>query len=398
MPTINTVAGRDKLKPRREPYWLKLSAGSFLGFRKQSASTSGTWVARWRDESGKQQYRALGAFDELPSHARFDAATRAAQAWLEHIDAGGATAEVTVREACERYVKHQRTEKGDKAADDAEKRFARYVYAQPIAGITLDKLRPAHLEVWRKKLQDAPKLAAGKRPADQSKAPKDPDAKRSATTLNRDMTCLRAALNLARRDQLVTSDAAWAVKLLPSKTKAGRRTLYVDRSQRQALLDHMEADLASFARAMCNLPLRPGALAALTAGQYDKRLRTLHVVIDKAGGDRSIVLPATTAGQFEQASKDKLPGALLFSRGDGAAWDKDKWKWPVKMAAAAAALPLETTIYTLRHSVITDLVVGGTDLFTVAKLAGTSVKMIEEHYGHLRSDVTAAALEKVALS
>lgn len=398
MPTINTVAGRDKLKPRREPYWHKINTGGFLGFRKQTTPSAGTWVARWRDEAGKQKYRALGSFDELPPNTRFDAAARAAAQWLAHVTGGGATAEVTVRDACDRYVKHLRNEKTDDAANDAEKRIARYVYSQPIAAVALDKLRPAHLEVWRKKLQDAPKLAAGKRPADQSKAPKDPDAKRSANTLNRDMTCLRAALNLARRDQLVTSDAAWAVKLLPAKTKAGRRTLYLDRSQRQALLDHMDADLASFARAMCNLPLRPGALAALTAGQYDKRLRTLHVVIDKAGGDRSIVLPATTAGQFELASKDKLPGARLFTRADGEAWDKDKWKWPIKAAAAAAQLSDATTIYTLRHSVITDLVAGGTDLFTVAKLAGTSVKMIEEHYGHLRSDVTTSALEKVALN
>jgi hypothetical protein len=28
---------------------------------------------------------------------------------------------------------------------------------------------------------------------------------------------------------------------------------------------------------------------------------------------------------------------------------------------------------------------------------GTSVKMIEQHYGHLRGDVAAAALEKLAL-
>jgi site-specific recombinase XerD len=43
-------------------------------------------------------------------------------------------------------------------------------------------------------------------------------------------------------------------------------------------------------------------------------------------------------------------------------------------------------LYTLRHSWITDAITGGIDLLTVAKLAGTSLAMIEKHYGHLVED------------
>ncbi len=82
---------------------------------------------------------------------------------------------------------------------------------------------------------------------------------------------------------------------------------------------------------------------------------------------------------------------------DGKRWDKDAWKGPVKAAAAAAGLPAATTIYVLRHSTITDLVVGGLDLLTVAQISGTSLRMIEQHYGHLRGDVAAAALAGLAL-
>ncbi len=394
---IDTVAARAKLKVRREPYWHKISAGCYLGFRKQSTSSSGQWVARWRDDSGGQRYNSLGSFDDLPAHARFDAGARAAQSWFAHVGAGGSVESVTVRTACGRYVDHLKRTKTAEAAEDAEKRFKRYVYNRPIAKVMLEKLHPTHLETWRNQLQDAPKRASGKKPANPDKPPKDPDAKRSASTLNRDMTCLRAALNLAYRDRLVLNDAAWAVKLLPIKNADRRRTLYLDREQRQALIDHMDADLATFARAICAVPLRPGALASLTVSQYDKKLHALHVEDDKAGAGRSIVLPASTAAQFEQAAKDKLPTARLFTRADGQAWNKDKWKAPIKEAAQAAGLPPNTTIYTLRHSVITDLVLASVDLFTVAKLAGTSVRMIELHYGHLRGDITAAALEKVAL-
>jgi hypothetical protein len=34
---------------------------------------------------------------------------------------------------------------------------------------------------------------------------------------------------------------------------------------------------------------------------------------------------------------------------------------------------------------------------TVAQISGTSVAMIERHYGHLRSDVAAGALARLAL-
>jgi hypothetical protein len=47
--------------------------------------------------------------------------------------------------------------------------------------------------------------------------------------------------------------------------------------------------------------------------------------------------------------------------------------------------------------VITDLVTAGLDLFTVAKLAGTSVAMIEKHYGQLQHDVARRALAGLAL-
>ncbi|MFT4174069.1 MAG: hypothetical protein QM639_16015, partial [Rhodocyclaceae bacterium] len=89
--------------------------------------------------------------------------------------------------------------------------------------------------------------------------------------------------------------------------------------------------------------------------------------------------------------------APLLARADGMAWNKDSWKWPIKDAATAAGLPQATTAYALRHSTITDLVTGGLDLLTVAQISGTSVAMIEKHYGALRQDIAASALAKLAL-
>jgi integrase len=211
------------------------------------------------------------------------------------------------------------------------------------------------------------------------------------------MTCFRAALNLAYLDGLLTTDYAWRSKLRPIKNADQRRELYLDRAQRLKFIERSPADLAMFLRGLCQLPLRPGALAKLRASDFDKRLEVLKIGQDKNGKDRRIKLPDVTAKLLEAAAKGKLPTAPLLSRADGKAWNKDAWKWPIKEAVKKAGLPTGTTAYTLRHSVISDLVHDGLDLLTVAQISGTSVGMIEQHYGHLRSDVAAGALARLAL-
>ena len=100
---------------------------------------------------------------------------------------------------------------------------------------------------------------------------------------------------------------------------------------------------------------------------------------------------------FATQCKDRPAPAPLFRRHDGKAWNKDAWKGPVKEATVAAGLPPSVTAYAIRHSVITDLVTDGLDLLSVAQLSGTSVAMIERHYGHLRADHAAAALARLSL-
>ena len=387
---IDTVASREKLKPRREPYWHRLLRGSYLGYRKMTADGAGVWIARARDEEvgpTKQRYESLGDFSALPDHQRFDAASKAAQAWFDHLGRGGTAGGATVAQACARYVKHLRTHKTDRAANDAEARFKNYVLNHAkLASTELTRLTPSQLEAWRRALKELPTRSGGRR-----------GELRSESTLNRDMTCFRAALNLAFMDGLVTSDFAWRSKLRPIKNADRRRELYLDRSQRLKFIEKAPHDLAAFLRGLCQLPLRPGALAKLNAGDFDRRLKVLKIGQDKSGKDRRIKLPDVTAGFFEAAAKDKLPTAPLLARADGKAWNKDAWKWPVKSAVEAAKLPDDTTAYTLRHSVISDLVHDGLDLLTVAQISGTSVAMIERHYGHLRSEVAAGALARLAL-
>jgi integrase len=384
---LNTVAAREALPVRRDPYWQRIEKGRYVGYRRMSTATAGTWLARFFDEAAaKNRWTTLGALDHLPASERFDAAQRAAREWFEHLGRGGSSENCTVRRACERYVEHLRHESGDAKADEAVARFRRYVYEEKLAGFDIKKLTAAHLKDWRRKLAATP--VRGK-----------DGAKRADATLNRDMASFRAALNLALADGLVTSPHAWEQTLRPVSGADKQRDVYLDPEQRRRLVEAAAPALQPFLRAMCALPLRPGALAQLSVADFSAKLGTLRVGTDKAGAERRIPLPAATVSLLADAARDKLPQAPLFTDEGGRRWSKDSWKWPVKAAVSAAGLPGTVTAYTLRHSVITDLVSRhGLDLATVAALAGTSVEMIAKHYAHLRQEHAREALAKLAVA
>jgi integrase len=395
MANIIKVSDRAALKPRHEPYWLRLSSGAYLGYRKLTKDSLGSWVAYWRDaDTGKKQKHSLGEYEALAASERFDQAKKDAEAWLA---TRGLTLRIgveTVADACRDYVKHLRDEKRGATADDAEARFKRFVYPKKdLADCDLGKLTAHRLELWRKGLQKT----AVKVSRTTKKDAKVVTRPRSASSVNRDVNTLRAALNRAHRLGCVASDVAWLEALKPTKNADGRRDVYLSRDQRRALIGHAAKDIAVYVKGLSLLPLRPGALADLKVKHFDARLGVLTIGKDKSGADRRVKLPAETAKFFGTLVVDKLPEAPLFARADGSAWDRFAWRDAIRDAVAAAGLPPATSAYALRHSTITDLATGGLDLMTVAQISGTSVAMIEKHYAHLQSDRAAAALAGLAL-
>lgn len=388
---IDTVSARDKLTARHAPYWHKIRAECHLGFRKTTPESVGAWIARYRDTSGKYELHSLGSLDQVTPAKRYDEAAKLAGDWFDHRGKGGTKQAITVEQACKRYVQKARDEGRETAAKDLEGRFRRWVYCdKKLSSTPLLKLTPGVLTDWRNMLVKTPAKLQ-----DKSKKATKP---RAASSTNREMAVLKAALNLALEDGHATSDAAWKTKLRPIKDATQRRDCYLDLDQRKTLIANAPKDLAALISALSLIPLRPGAVAALTVSSFDKRLGVLTIGKDKAGRDRKINLPKSTAAFFAEQAKDKLPTAPLIARADGQFWNKDSWKYPFKEAAKAARLPANAVAYNLRHSAITDLIaLHRLDTMTVAQLSGTSLAMIEKHYGHLLRDHAADALSKLAL-
>lgn len=381
------VKDREKLKarPKGEPYWQRIRPGCFLGFAPSRKEGDGTWHARAYDpETRRNKRRALGAFGDLPGNARFNAAKSAAEKFAEIVETGGHTSAKldTVGDACREYAKTR---------SEAEQRFQRYLYDEPLAKVKLEKLRRRHLIDWRDKLQQTDSIIS------RSNDGKKRTRARAPATVNRDMVPVRAALSKVLAPGKPNTDAAWQEALKPIKNASRRRDLYLDRGQREKLLEKVPAEAKPFVRAMCLLPLRVGALAALTAGDFDQRTSELTISKDKAGKARRIRLPKETAKFFASQASNKLPAAPLFMRSNGAAWDKNSWKIPIAEAAKEAELPQGVCAYTLRHSTITDLVSARLPLLNIAQISGTSAEMIERHYGHLASDVATEALASLSI-
>lgn len=371
---IEKAGDRSKLEPRREPYWDRIEAGCFLGYRKLEDGT-GTWIARWRNEEGAQKYHAIGS---TPS-VGYDAAVKAARQWFAQCK-GGSTEVITVEEACRRYVIDRRTEKGEGTAKDAEGRFNRLVYGTKFGKIKLPSLRTAHIADWR-----------NAQVAQDDDAEDDPDAKRRAKdSANRNLATLKAALNLAYRMGLASSTEQWD-RVQSYQEVAKRRDVSLSMLDRKKLITAASPDLKVFLNAMLLTACRPGELAGCVVGDLDSA--GLLAVSGKTGR-RTIPISPKALALLKSAAGDRDLDEPLLTR-SGMAWTRFEWRDAFQEARRAAGLPETVVMYSLRHVAISEMLVAGIDPMTVSKIAGTSIAMISSNYGHLIKERVVEQLARV---
>jgi len=365
--SIHRIGIRQKLLPRREPYWgPRLAPNQSLGYRKIDA-TSGSWVARLK-KHGRRTYQALGL--ETDSFG-FDQAHAAAVKWFRDLGRGMTGTDLTVKGACDEYVKNLREQKKQEStAHDAEKRFERVVNKSALGSVRLADLRKHHIQSWINGLDMTP------------------------ASLARTFTALRAALNLCVRQERVGIEVsqAWTKLELP-EVADNRRTLFLDLKQRRALLKAAKGGLRDLIEGALLTGCRAGELTSALCSQFDARTG-LMTFVGKTGR-RTVPLAAPALKLFTRLSKGKKPDDYLFTRDDGLRWNHSDWDELVKAAAKKAGLPDDTVLYTCRHSFISQAISGGLSTLEVARLVGTSLPMIEKHYGKMIPDAALARLAKV---
>jgi integrase len=368
MSNIMNASQRSKLPVRHEPYWRKLANGH-IGYR-----SSGSWIAKWtttqmqsKGNRRKTVQKFLGSLQAIPEYRDAEAM---ANAWFDQCK-GGAIRAGTVEGACKDYVDDQRIKKGDKPADSSEQRFEQTVYDTAFGRTKLDELTTRDITQWRNSLATA---------------------KRKKNSANRILRSLKAALTYGFKHGMCPSDIAWrrVEQFKGSESTDGKRAAHLTQSQRKALLTECGPDLANFIRALLYTAARPNEMQDALRSDFDAKQGTLRLISRKGEGterERHIPLSKSAIEFFKEMGEDKLPSAPLMAI-NGEKWLRYLWSRGLNTAIDAAnekltgdaRLPQDTVAYTMRHCAITDMLSAGINVAAVAKIAGTSIGMIEKYY------------------
>ncbi len=355
---------RERLKPRREPYWLRLNKGQYLGFRRGPD----TWHARVRNRSGGQEY------SPLPAAHDYDEAKKDAEDWLKQMGAAPVRrmARGAVRDALETYLRYLRDQGREATAKTIETKFRQVVWDDVLATIPLHSLAKPDVKEWRDRLRKG----------------------RQPRSINRIVRDLKAGLNRALKEGHVGDRETWALDPLADDfEESGDSAVILSPHHRKALIDAALPAGAEFMRGLELTGARPSELAAATVADLDTKHGTLRLMHRKGRParlrPRSVVLSRDGIAFFIKQSKHKLPAVRLFFDPDGRPWHRKKWAEEIRYAAAIVnarakgknRIPVGATAYSFRHARISELLqVHGVDPLTVALQTGTSLKMIEKYY------------------
>jgi hypothetical protein len=201
-PKIDSRSARTKLPRRAEPYWTVISGGCALGYRR--GSKGGKWIARFRDEAGRQHYEALGAADDARdpdnltvfSFAQAQAKARdffnrkAREIAGDFVPAPGP---FNVGDALAAYLANY-LRRGGKAGGRIES--AARTYILPALGqLPVFKLTKRRVEDWHNGIANSParvRTRAGHTPRFRPHAVSPEASRRRRATANRLLTILKA--------------------------------------------------------------------------------------------------------------------------------------------------------------------------------------------------------------
>lgn len=364
MAELSKKRDRDRLKIQRDPHFMKLGPGAYLGYRRGP----NTWHARFRDKKHVQQYKALDGIGPED----YDGAKKAAESWFEQM---GATAvrsvkRDTVRAGLEAYLTDLRRQGRPETAADAEARFKLTVYKDKIADLALESATRDDFEEWRDRLREG----------------------RANRSVNRQTRAVQAGLERAIELGHIANPAAWRLKPLSDAVDDdGETAVFLDSGQRASLIAAADANMAAFLRGLEMTGARPKELAGVAARDFNgATLRFAH----RKGRPpklrvRYTVLAPDGIAFFSERAKDKLPSAPLFTEDGEQIWRRHMWarqfraavKSVNEKARGAARIPAGAGAYSFRHARISELLqIYAVDPLTVGQQTGTSLAMIEKAY------------------
>ena len=393
---IDRREARLKLAARKEPYWRLISEGAHLGYYR--GERVGKWVARFR-RSGAAGYlkTTLGEADDVRDAdgggiLTFKQADEAARVWFE--DRGGTkpAGPFTVDDALDEYIAKFRG-RGDEIPADLRSRVDA-VIRPALGNLLVADLTREIVAAWHAARSRSPARLRTSKGADQQneRAVVGADAVRARrSTANRDLTVLKAALNVAAESRDWLPVAAWSkVKPFQNVDVAKRRYLTDDEARR--IVNSIGVEFRPLVKAALLTGARYGELRHAVVRDYDRQSRTLYLAMTKSAKPRPAYLDDEGVQMLDLATAGKGADEMIFVRPDGGQWRRSDQLRRMEDAFAAANIA-KTTFHDLRRTYGARLARKGVPMAVIAEALGHADERItRKHYAHLSPSYVSEAV------
>lgn len=370
----------------------------------------GWWFSRVRLHDGGYKKERLALADDPPrttdgatvltfSEAQ-DRALQAAKA-LEAARAQAAATKIinsatyTVGDAASYYAENHDSKSLALTLRSYETHVAPKFGNRPIA--TLDT---AEIRAWRNGLKNSrarlrsSKVRINYRKLNEDDDPGETERRRKATA-NRVLTVFKSILNYARNeiDKLDVADTWSRVK--PYKEVDAARVRPLDEHEARRFLKACDPHFRDLAAAAILTGARYGSLIEMRVSDFNLANGTVYIRRGKTAKSRKHMrLPVHGLELFSRLTEGRKPHAIMFLQPNGRPWGKSDQIRPMNDAIAKAEVTPRATFHNLKDTFVSHLLDKGLSFAQISALIGTSVQMLEKHYGHLReSDVEEAFLE-----
>ncbi len=395
---IDSRSARARLTARREPYWTALAKGAYLGYRR--SDQRGSWIARYRSRDGKQNYKPLGAADDLVeadgAHVlNYTQAQQLAQDFfadqVTQLSGFSARHKYTVADAMTDYLRSY-SSRGGRALDRILSVVTNYILPE-FGGKLVQDLTRQEIEIWRTNLvESAPRGRPGQDRKSQFKV-NDANTdrlRRRRASANRILTVLKAALNHAYQIGAVKSDTAWA-KVKPYRGVDAARVYYLKDDELVRLTNNCEPDFRPLVMAAVLTGCRYGELISIRVADFDHDSGTILISTSKSGKPRRVYLNDEGRDFFFRHTAGRNRDLPIFAKADGEPWKSSDQVRRFNAATARANIK-DCTFHGLRHTYASRTIMNGAALPVVAAQLGHSdTRMVEKHYGHLAPNYIADA-------
>jgi integrase len=301
------------------------------------------------------------------------------------------------------YITHSARERKIKPDDPKLGRVQAVIDAfilPTLGALQCSKLTHTRLKVWRDTLADAAprvRTKAGKEQAYRSLDGNDPDAvRRRQSSTNRCLSTVKAALNHAKAERKIASDAAW-IDVKPFKRVDVPKIRFCTVDEVPRLVRACEQDFAKLVKGALLTGCRYGELTAMLVSEFSEQDERVYVARSKNGEARYVDLNAAGVQFFASLAKDRKPTEKLFLR-NGKPWQQSEQKRPMDAACEASGIE-GVTFHILRHTYASHAVMDGMRIEVLAQQLGhKDTRITNRHYAHLCPTFKAEAVKRHAPS